>query len=102
MLRVRPDHPAILLANLFFFCVLLPFLSPFPTTSDVQLPAFAVAAVIIGRDLLKRRFALNWIEGVFLAVAIWSFAFVLPWNPFSIRERVGILSAFLVYYVVKK
>ena len=102
MPRVRHDHPAILLANLFFFCALLPFLSPLPTDSDVQLPAFAVAAVIVGRDLLKGRFALNWVEGVFLSVAVWSLAFVLPWNPFSIRERVGILSAFLVYYVVKK
>jgi hypothetical protein len=102
MPRVRHDHAGILLANLFFFCALLPFLSPRPTESDVQLPAFVVAAVIVGRDLLKGRFALNWVEGVFVSVGIWSLAFVLPWNPFNIRERVGILSAFLVYYVVKK
>ena len=99
---IRHDHAGILLANLFFFCALLPFLSPLPTDSDVQLPAFVIAAVIIGRDLLKGRFALNWVESVFVSVGIWSFAFVLPWNPFSIRERIGILLAFLVYYVVKK
>ena len=90
------------LANLFFICALLPFLSPSPAASDVQLPAFVVAAAIVLRDLLKGRFTINWVEWVFVTVGIWSFCFVLPGNPFNGRERVGILAAFIVYYVVKK
>jgi hypothetical protein len=98
----RRDRVTHLLANLFFFCALLPFLSPLPARSDVQLPAFVVAAVIVLRDTLKGRFTVNWVEGVFIAVGIWSFCFVLPGNPFTPRERIGILSAFLAYWVVKK
>ena len=90
------------LANVFLICALLPFLSPRPAASDVQLPAFIVGFGILLRDLAKGRFALGWVEGLFLSVGIWSFCFVLPGNDFNVRERVGILMAFIVYYVVKK
>jgi hypothetical protein len=98
----RVDHVNLFLANVFFFFALLPFLSPLPSESDVQLPAFIIAFIIVARDVLKGRFTLNWVDGVFLSIAIWSFAFVLPWNPFFVRQRVGVGAAFLVYYVVKK
>src|SRR5262245_25004020 len=98
----RVDHVNLFLANVFFFFALLPFLSPLPSESDVQLPAFIIAFIIVARDVLKGRFTLNWVGGVFLSIAIWSFAFVLPWNPFFVRQRVGMGAAFLVYYVVKK
>ena len=99
----RHEHPPMhFLANLFFLCLLLPFLSPLPAPSDVQPPAFVFASLIIAIDLAKGRFTFNWVEGVFLSVAIWSFGFVLPGNPFTFRERIGILFAFEIYYVVKK
>jgi hypothetical protein len=99
----RHEHPPMhFLANLFFLCSLLPFLSPLPARSDVQLPAFVFASLIIAIDLAKDRFTFNWVEGVFLAVAIWSFCFVLPGSPFTFRERIGMLFAFEIYYVVKK
>jgi hypothetical protein len=69
-----------MLANLFFLCALLPFLSPLPAPSDVQLPAFVVASLIV-RSTRQGRFTFNWVEGVFLSVAIWSFCFVLPGSP---------------------
>lgn len=90
------------LVNAFFLAALLPFLSPLPAPSDVQLPAFIIATVIIVRDIVRGRFRLNRVEGLFLAIGVWSFFFVLPGNPFNGRERIGILCAFLVYYVVKK
>jgi hypothetical protein len=90
------------LANVFLICALLPFLSPRPTASDVQLPAFIVGFVILLRDLAKDRFALGWVEGCFLSVGIWSFCFVLPGHDFNVRERVGIVMAFIIYYVVRK
>jgi len=102
-MRRRDQHrPMSTLANLFFLCALLPFVSPVPAPSDVQLPAFVVASLIIAIDLAKGRFTFNWVEGVFLSVAIWSFCFVLPGSPFTFRERIGIFFAFEIYYVVKK
>jgi hypothetical protein len=91
-----------LLANLFLFCALLPFISPRPAASDVQLPAFVIAALIVLRDVVKGRFTINWVEAVFVSVGIWSLCFVLPWNDFNGRERIGILAAFTIYYVVRK
>lgn len=90
------------LVNIFFFFALLPFISPLPTTADVQLPAFVVGVVIIARDVVKGKFRLEWIEIAFLAVAIWSFAYVLPSREFIVRQRVGLLMAFIAYFVVKK
>jgi hypothetical protein len=90
------------LVNIFLFSALLPFTSPFPAPSDVQLPAFIIASIIIAIDVAEGRFTFNWIEGVFLAIAIWSLCFVLPGNPFNPRERIGMLAAFEIYYVVKK
>src|SRR5438132_9844421 len=87
------DHerrPMSMLVNLFFLCSLLPFLSPVPAPTDVQPPAFVVATLIIAIDLAKGRFRFNWVEGAFLSVAIWSFCFVLPGSPFTVRERIGI------------
>jgi hypothetical protein len=90
------------LANLFFFSALLPFLAPLPAPSDVQWPVFLIAILIVARDVVRGRFILNWVEYVFLAIGIWSLCFVLPGNPFNGRERIGILMAFLAYYVVRK
>ena len=36
-----------LLANLFLFFSLMPFISPRPTASDVQLPAFVIGSVVL-------------------------------------------------------
>ena len=88
--------------NVFLFFVLLPFISPLPTVSDVQFPAFVVAALIIGWDLLKWRIYFDWVDLAFLSVAIWSFCYVLPSGEFILRQRAGLLMAFVIYFVVKK
>jgi hypothetical protein len=98
----RRDRTTDVLVNAFLFCALLPFLAPLPAPSDVQWPAFAIALVIVARDVLKGRFAINWVEFVFVLIGVWSLLFVLPRNPFNARERIGILSSFLIYYVVRK
>lgn len=73
-----------------------------PAPSDVQWPAFFIAALIVARDVQKRRFTVSWVEYVFLATGLWSLCFVLPGNPFNDRERIGILMSFLAYYAVRK
>jgi hypothetical protein len=90
------------LANVFFFFALLPFMSPVPVRSDVQLPAFIVAVLLIAIDVVRGKFTIGAVQGIFLAIAVWSFFFVLPDGIFTLRERVGLLLAFVVYYVVRK
>jgi hypothetical protein len=90
------------LANVFMFFALMPFISPLPTVSDVQFPAFVVAALIIGWDLLQRRIRFDWVDWLFLVTAVWSFCYVLPSGEFVLRQRAGLLMAFGIYYVVKR
>jgi hypothetical protein len=90
------------LANIFFFFALLPFMSPVPVRSDVQLPAFIVAVLLIAIDVVRGKFTMGAVLGIFFAIAVWSFCFVLPDGIFTLRERVGMLLAFVVYYVVRK
>jgi hypothetical protein len=91
-----------LLVNLFLFFAVMPFISPRPTQSDVQLPAFLLAAAIMGHDLVKGRVRIDWVDLVFLSMGAWSFCFVLPGGEFVLRQRVGLLMAFLIYYVAKR
>jgi hypothetical protein len=90
------------LANTFLFFVLLPFISPLPTRADVQLPAFICGAAILAVDLVRGRIKLSAIEYAFLALGLWSFVFVLPEGSFETRQRVGVLMAFIIYYVVRR
>src|SRR5580765_1936210 len=90
------------LANVFMFFALMPFISPLPTVSDVQFPAFVVSALIIGWDLLQRRIRFDWVDWLFLVTAVWSFCYVLPSGEFVLRQRAGLLMAFGIYYVVKR
>jgi hypothetical protein len=90
------------LANLFLFFSLLPFISPRPTPSDVQLPAFVFGMAIIASDVARGKVRLDWVDLTFLATAIWSLCFVLPGGEFVLRQRVGLLMAFIIYYVAKK
>jgi hypothetical protein len=92
----------LIVANLFFFFALLPFISPAPGPSDIQLPAFLIALVIIATDVWRGKWRLSAAEYAFLAIAIWSMCFVLPSGTFTLRERGGLLAAFMIYYVVKK
>lgn len=91
-----------LLINLFLFFSLLPFISPMPTSSDVQLPAFVVGWIIIMLDVAHGKVRLGWVDLVFLGTAVWSFCFVLPGGEFVVRQRVGLLMAFIIYYVAKR
>jgi hypothetical protein len=91
-----------LLVNLFLFFSLMPFISPVPTPSDVQLPAFVVGAAIIALDAARGKVRLDWVDLVFLGTAVWSFCFVLPGGEFVVRQRVGLLMAFIIYYVAKR
>ena len=100
--QARHGFPIGVVVNVFLFFVLLPFISPLPTVSDVQFPAFVVAALIIGWDLLQQRIRFDWVDLAFLSVAIWSFCYVLPSGEFVLRQRAGLLMAFVIYYVVKR
>jgi hypothetical protein len=100
--RTRRRPPMSIVVNVFLFFALLPFISPLPTTSDVQFPAFVMAALIIGWDLLKQRIRFDWVDLAFFSVAIWSFCYVLPSGEFVLRQRAGLLMAFVIYFVVKR
>ena len=86
----------------FLFFSLLPFISPLPVESDVQLPAFVFGAAIILLDILRGRFRFDWIDLAFLMMAVWSFAYVLPGGEFVLRQRVGLMLAFIIFWVAKR
>jgi hypothetical protein len=90
------------LANLFLFFAVLPFISPLPTESDVQLPAFVFGLLILARDVAHDRARFDWVDLAFVCVAIWSFFYVLPGGEFVLRTRIGLLMAFIIFYVAKR
>ena len=89
------------LVNIFFFTVFNPFISPFPIGTDVQLPCFVLALILVFIAVLNKRLKLDAIDVVFLIVSGWSLFYLGLDGQFDPRHRLGLPLAFLVYITIK-
>lgn len=92
------------LVNLFFIFVLMPFVSPYPIGSDVQPIVGIMAFIIIIYLFFKDKLKFNTIDSIFICTSILSlvyFSFFLE-GDWDFRKRIGLLFAFIIFYVVKK
>ena len=87
------------LLPIYFFFALIPFISPFPLGTDTQPVALLLAMTIFAIDFLNREVKLSKFEIYFLVFALFSLVFIGLVGDFSLRSRIGLLAAFLLFYV---
>ena len=94
----------VILINLTLFLATIPFLAPIPINSDIQYPIFLVCGAIIFIDVLSKKFTLSKVEIYFVGLSILSFFYINPLLESNLRipKIVGLLFAFLVFYVFKR
>ncbi len=90
--------------NLILFFSTLPFVAPIPVGSDVQYTVFLLSIALFFLGLYSGVARFNRLDVFFLLVALVSFVYIDPWSDYEyqFRKRVGLLFAFLLYYVVTK
>ena len=66
----KRKEPSKFLVNGFFFFALMPFFSPIPMDSDVQLPAYVFAFIIFALDFLNGRAFVTKFEVYFIFLAL--------------------------------
>ena len=94
----------IFLINFSIFLSTVPFLAPFPIASDMQYPIFVICAAIMIIDIISKNFILSKLEIYFFGLALLSFVYINPLAEYSFSpfKAVGLLFAFLVYYVFRR
>jgi len=94
----------VVLINLTIFLATIPFLAPIPINSDLQYPIYLVCGAIIFIDILSKKFILSKVEIYFLGLSMLSFFYINPLLEFNLRipKIVGLLFAFVVFYVFKR
>lgn len=84
----------------FYFLALLPALSIYPISTDVQPLVFVLSFFIFSVYLFNYKFYLNKFEIYFLILSVIS-VFYINYN-YNLTDRVGLFSGFLVYIVSKR
>lgn len=92
------------LVNIGAFLSTLPFVAPFPISSDVQYPIFLVSMLVIAIDLLKSEVSLGALEIYFLWVSLLSLVYINPFSEYNyeVAKRAGLLFSFFLYYVYSR
>lgn len=92
------------LINFSLFLSTIPFVAPIPISSDMQYPIFVICAAIILIDFISKNFFLSKLEIYFLGIGIISFVYINPLVQYSYSpfKAVGLLFAFLVYYIFRR
>lgn len=102
-IKINPSLNIYFFVNVFFFFALMPYVSPIPLGSDVQIITGLIGYLIIGFLLLKDKFLVNPRE---LFIFLLGFIFIVYVNPnestYQFRKAIGPLYAFGVYFVAKK
>lgn len=93
-----------IMVNLCVFLSALPFLSFFPIQSDVQLPIYFLALLVVIFDMISNRFFLRTNDFIFLIISIISVFYINPFHEyeFDLASRLGLLLSFLVFYVISR
>lgn len=102
-LWINPVFDSKIFISFFFFFALMPYVSPVPLGSDVQIITGAISYFIIGFSLLKNRFIVSPRELLIILLALFFiFYFNSNESTYQFRKAIGPLYAFGVYYVTKK
>lgn len=90
------------LVTTFFFFALMPYVSPIPLGSDVQILTGFIGYIIIGILFLKDRFIVSPREFLIFILGLFFLVYINPNEPtYQFRKAIGPLYAFGVYYVAK-
>jgi len=102
-IKINPIFDTYFFVNVFFFFALMPYVSPIPLGSDVQIITGLIGYLIIGALLLKDKFLVNPREFIiFLLGFLFIFYINTNESTYQFRKAVGPLYAFGVYFVAKK
>jgi hypothetical protein len=97
------DNNLFILVNLFLFFSLIPFVSIYPIGADVQPMILLVGFVILVYVGVKYQYQYDYLDLIFLLIALLSLVYVnFNLGEFFIRKRIGLLSAFLIFYVARR
>lgn len=86
------------LPNAFFFFAVMPFVSPVPLSTDVQPTSIVLGLLLAFVILLRKQLFLNIQELYFFFFAAGSIFLVSLSSEFVLQHRIGLFSAFLIYY----
>ena len=101
-ININPVFNTGLLVNAFFFFALMPYVSPIPLGSDVQILTGFIGYIIIGILLLKDRFIVSPREFLIFLLGLFFIVYINPnESTYQFRKAIGPLYAFGVYYVAK-
>lgn len=95
-----------ILLNILFLFLLVPYLSPFPTASNIQ-PLAGLFSIFILLLLLShnKRITFDKFDLFFLFIALISIVYInfdlFNFDFFHIKKRIGLFYAFFIYYIIK-
>lgn len=100
-LSLNPTFSKEFLVNVFLFFCIMPYISPVPLGSDVQIMSGLVAYFILLFVVLKTDLIFNWKEFVLLIFCFISLLYVNPEVPesYQFRKAIGPLFGFGIYLV---
>lgn len=99
---INPVFDTRFLVNAFFFFALMPYVSPIPLGSDVQILTGLIGYIILGILLLKNKFIVSPREFIILLLSLFFIIYINPdESTYQFRKAIGPLYAFGVYFVAK-
>lgn len=102
-LNLNPVFSKNFLVNAFFFFALMPYVSPLPLGSDVQVVTGFLGYVMIGFLLLKDKFLVTPREFIIFALGLFFIVYINFDEPtYQFRKAIGPFYAFGVYFIAKR
>ncbi len=94
------------LVNIFFFFLLLPFLSPIPIAATDTQPVSGLIAFIIIMSIFSLRpkeIKFSKLDIAFILFAFFSLLFIIPdYGEFIFQKRLSLLYAFFLFWTIRK
>ena len=102
VININPNFTKSFFVNAFFFFSLMPYVSPFPLGSDIQVLTGFVGYLIMLVLLLKDKFILDKRELLILGLGIFFIFYINLDEPtYQFRKAIGPIYGFGIYYVTK-
>jgi hypothetical protein len=92
------------LINMGAFLSMIPYVSIFPSHTDIQYPIIIICGLIILYDFTNKGVFLNYFEQYFLFLSILSFFYINPFVEFDYQlpKRLALIAAFMIFYVYSR
>ncbi len=102
-IKINPVLDTYFFVNVFFFFALMPYVSPIPLGSDVQIITGLIGYLLIAGLLIKDKFLVNPRELLIFLLGFFFIAYInTNESTYQFRKAIGPLYAFGVYFVAKK